>query len=111
MDVAVEVACRAGKVVQEAVKHKKNVSTKSTPIYLVTEADQQVEELIISTLRDKFPSHRFIGEESSAAGEKCIFTDSPSWIIDPIDGTCNFLHRFLPKTGSSQLELANRNPR
>ncbi|CAB1341146.1 unnamed protein product [Coregonus sp. 'balchen'] len=94
MDVAVEVAFRVGKVVQEAVKHEKNVSTKSTPTDLVTEADQQVEELIISTLRDKFPSHRFIGEESSAAGEKCILTDSPSWIIDPIDGTCNFVHSF-----------------
>nr|XP_046211757.1 inositol monophosphatase 2-like [Oncorhynchus gorbuscha] len=94
MDVAVEVACRAGKVVQEAVKHEKSVSTKSTPTDLVTEADQQVEELIISTLRDKFPSHRFIGEESSAAGEKCILTDKPSWIIDPIDGTCNFVHSF-----------------
>lgn len=94
MDVAVEVACRAGKVVQEAVKHEKSVSTKSTPTDLVTEADQQVEELIISTLRDKFPSHRFIGEESSAAGEKCILTDNPSWIIDPIDGTCNFVHSF-----------------
>ncbi|KAM9552838.1 inositol monophosphatase 2-like [Salvelinus alpinus] len=77
-------------VVQEVVKHK-NVSTKSTPIYLVTEADQQVEELVISTLRDKFPSHRFIGEESSAAGEKCILTDRPSWNID---GTCNFVHGF-----------------
>uniref|UniRef100_A0A4W5KJE0 Uncharacterized protein n=1 Tax=Hucho hucho TaxID=62062 RepID=A0A4W5KJE0_9TELE len=80
-------------VVQEAVKHEKNVSVKSTPIYLVTEADQQAEKFVISTLRDKFPSHRFIGEESSAAREKCILTDSPSWIIDRIDGTCNFVHR------------------
>uniref|UniRef100_A0A8C7NUS3 Inositol monophosphatase 2 n=1 Tax=Oncorhynchus mykiss TaxID=8022 RepID=A0A8C7NUS3_ONCMY len=66
MDIAVEVACRAGKVVQEA-------SIKSTPIYLVAE---------------------FIGEESSTAGEKCILTDSPSWNIDPIDGTCNFVYSF-----------------
>ncbi|XP_059832547.1 inositol monophosphatase 2 isoform X2 [Hypanus sabinus] len=37
-------------------------------------------------------SSRFIAEESVAAGEKCILTDDPTWIIDPIDGTCNFVH-------------------
>ncbi|XP_026861758.2 inositol monophosphatase 2 isoform X1 [Electrophorus electricus] len=94
LDVAVQIARKAGKVVQEAVKQEKRVSSKSTPTDLVTEADHQVEELIISTLREKFPSHRFIGEESSAAGEKCVLTDSPTWIIDPIDGTCNFVHSF-----------------
>ncbi|XP_076827489.1 inositol monophosphatase 2 isoform X2 [Brachyhypopomus gauderio] len=94
MDVAVQIARKAGKMVQEAVKQEKRVRSKSTPTDLVTEADHQVEELIISTLRERFPSHRFIGEESSAAGEKCILTDNPTWIIDPIDGTCNFVHSF-----------------
>lgn len=36
---------------------------------------------------------RFIGEESVAAGECLVLTDSPTWIIDPIDGTVNFVHR------------------
>ncbi|RXN01084.1 Inositol monophosphatase 1 [Acipenser ruthenus] len=36
----------------------------------------------------------FIGEESVAAGESSILTDNPTWIIDPIDGTTNFVHRF-----------------
>lgn len=35
----------------------------------------------------------FIGEESVAAGEGSILTDNPTWIIDPIDGTTNFVHR------------------
>ncbi|XP_053349508.1 inositol monophosphatase 2 [Clarias gariepinus] len=94
MDVAVRTALRAGQMVRVSVMQEKRVSSKSTPADLVTEADQQVEELIISTLREKFPSHRFIGEESSAAGEKCVLTDNPTWIIDPIDGTCNFVHSF-----------------
>ncbi|XP_043081662.1 inositol monophosphatase 2 isoform X2 [Puntigrus tetrazona] len=94
LDVAVQVARRAGQMVQSAVKQEKQVSSKSTPTDLVTEADHQVEELIISTLREKYPSHRFIGEESSAAGVKCELTDDPTWIIDPIDGTCNFVHSF-----------------
>lgn len=38
---------------------------------------------------------RFIGEESVAAGQKYRLTDDPTWIIDPIDGTTNFVHRFL----------------
>lgn len=36
---------------------------------------------------------RFIGEESVAAGEHLELTDCPTWIIDPIDGTVNFVHR------------------
>lgn len=42
--------------------------------------------------------HRFIGEESVAAGEKLELTDSPTWIIDPIDGTVNFVHRYCLQT-------------
>ncbi|XP_047639632.1 inositol monophosphatase 1 isoform X2 [Phacochoerus africanus] len=42
--------------------------------------------------RDKLES--FIGEESVAAGEKSVLTDNPTWIIDPIDGTTNFVHGF-----------------
>lgn len=37
----------------------------------------------------------FIGEESVAAGEKSVLTDNPTWIIDPIDGTTNFVHRYV----------------
>ena len=36
----------------------------------------------------------FIGEESVSAGKKSILTDNPTWIIDPIDGTTNFVHRL-----------------
>ncbi|XP_058878035.1 inositol monophosphatase 2 isoform X1 [Acipenser ruthenus] len=94
MEIAVQTARTAGQVIREAFKHEKEVSTKSSPVDLVTETDRLVEDLIISSLREKYPSHRFIGEESSAAGEKCLLTDSPTWIIDPIDGTCNFIHSF-----------------
>lgn len=37
--------------------------------------------------------NRFIGEEMVAAGITCALTDDPTWIIDPIDGTTNFVHR------------------
>ncbi|KAJ4921041.1 hypothetical protein JOQ06_005163, partial [Pogonophryne albipinna] len=81
-------------VVCAALQVERSVMTKSCSVDLVTQTDQQVEQLIIQSVRDKFPTHRFIGEESVAAGEPCVLTDEPTWIIDPIDGTTNFVHAF-----------------
>ncbi|XP_034744675.1 inositol monophosphatase 1 [Etheostoma cragini] len=94
MEHAVAVARRAGEVVREALHHDRKVMTKSCSVDLVTQTDQNVETLIIQSVKEKFPTHRFIGEESVAAGEACILTDRPTWIIDPIDGTTNFVHGF-----------------
>ena len=47
-------------------------------------------------LKSNFPNHKFIGEEGTAElGTDAVneFTDDPTWIIDPIDGTMNFVHR------------------
>ena len=66
-------------------------SQKSAPNDLVTETDQEVEKLLITGLGDKFPGSKFIGEESVAAGRGCVLTEEPTWIIDPIDGTTNFV--------------------
>lgn len=67
---------------------------KSDDIDLVTETDQQVEKMLISSLSKQFPDHKFIGEESVAGGSQCNLTNAPTWIIDPIDGTMNFVHGF-----------------
>ena len=69
----------------------KYFSEKSAPNDLVTETDQAVEAMLISGLKEKYPDTSFIGEESVAAGEKCVLTDNKTWIIDPIDGTTNFV--------------------
>ncbi|XP_078072179.1 inositol monophosphatase 1 [Mustelus asterias] len=94
MEVAVAVARQAGTVICDALKKEHTVQIKSSPADLVTETDQNVEKMIINTLKEKFPSHSFIGEESVADGAPSILTDNPTWIIDPIDGTTNFVHRF-----------------
>ncbi|XP_043990691.1 inositol monophosphatase 1 [Gambusia affinis] len=94
MDHAVAVARKAGEVVREALSDDRKVMTKSSAVDLVTQTDQKVEQLIIQSVKEKFPQHRFIGEESVAAGEPSILTDDPTWIIDPIDGTTNFVHAF-----------------
>ncbi|KAM6217858.1 inositol monophosphatase 2 [Rhynchocyon petersi] len=93
-EAAVQLALRAGQIIRKALTEEKHVSTKTSDADLVTETDHLVEDLIISELRNQFPSHRFIAEESAASGAKCVLTSSPTWIIDPIDGTCNFVHRF-----------------
>lgn len=64
---------------------------EKSPANLVTEADLASEQAIHEFLVRRFPSHRFLGEEGLHSGE----TDSPyRWIIDPLDGTSNYVHRF-----------------
>lgn len=94
MDHCVEVTKRAGEMIREALQKDIAVMQKSSPVDLVTETDQKVEQLIISSIKEKYPTHSFIGEESVAAGAPSVLTDDPTWIIDPIDGTTNFVHRF-----------------
>ncbi|XP_019943437.1 inositol monophosphatase 1-like [Paralichthys olivaceus] len=94
MDHCVEVTKKAGKMIREALEKDIAVMQKSSPVDLVTETDQKVEQLIISSIKEKYPTHSFIGEESVAAGAPSVLTDDPTWIIDPIDGTTNFVHRF-----------------
>ena len=58
---------------------------------LVTEADIQAEEQILSVIQEHFPDDKILAEESS---QKLLFTDDRTWLIDPIDGTTNFAHGF-----------------
>ncbi|EMS56565.1 Inositol monophosphatase 1 [Triticum urartu] len=60
---------------------------------LVTETDKACEDLIFNHLRMLYPDHKFIGEETSAAlGSTDDLTYDPTWIVDPLDGTTNFVH-------------------
>ncbi|XP_076146526.1 inositol monophosphatase 1-like isoform X2 [Alosa pseudoharengus] len=94
MDHAVVVARKAGAVIRDALQNEVKIMTKSSSVDLVTKTDQRVEKIIIESVKEKFPTHSFIGEESVSAGEPCILTDNPTWIVDPVDGTTNFVHGF-----------------
>lgn len=76
---------------------------------MVTETDQAVEKLLIDNLSKHFPDHKFIGEESVAGGSPCLLTDAPTWIIDPVDGTMNFVHSF-PHSCISLALFINQKP-
>ena len=54
----------------------------------VTRADKEAEEIIVDMIKKRFPGHGFLGEEFGADNETSEF----QWIIDPIDGTKNFIH-------------------
>lgn len=81
-------------LVAERNSQRKTIELKSCNIDLVTETDQQVEKLLMDGIRAKYPEHQFIGEEDSSDGKKAVLTDAPTWIIDPVDGTMNFVHSF-----------------
>ncbi|XP_077411074.1 inositol monophosphatase 1-like [Vanacampus margaritifer] len=95
-DFAVEVARKAGHEIRKAGECEIKVCTKSSTVDLVTKTDERVEKIIIGALKEKFgdDTYSFIGEESVAKGKPCILTDKPTWIIDPVDGTTNFVHGF-----------------
>lgn len=58
-------------------------------------------------IKEKFPNHQFIGEEETSEGKKAVLTNAPTWIIDPIDGTLNFVHSF-PHSSISIALLVNK---
>ncbi|VDK43797.1 unnamed protein product [Anisakis simplex] len=95
LNTALALVKKAGTVVRSAFEQPScDVHTKSSNTDLVTETDQAVEKLLIDGLKSAFPDHKFIGEESVAGGQKFEYSDAPTWIIDPIDGTTNFVHRI-----------------
>ncbi|CAG8613259.1 16960_t:CDS:2, partial [Racocetra persica] len=99
LEFATQLAQQCGQIILEASKTKYATGNKifeksGQQTDLVTETDIKVEEFIKSKLKEKFPDHMFIGEESKAAGNHHELTDKPTWIVDPIDGTTNFIHGF-----------------
>ncbi|KAM6498758.1 hypothetical protein JOM56_006706 [Amanita muscaria] len=70
------------------------IEGKKNSVDLVTEYDVKVEELVKSEFKEKYPEFGFIGEESYSAGVRPALTDVPTFCVDPIDGTTNFIHGF-----------------
>nr|XP_027085778.1 inositol monophosphatase 3-like isoform X1 [Coffea arabica] len=93
LSVAVDAAKKAGELIRNGFYQTKHVEHKSQ-VDLVTETDKACEDLIFNHLKQHFPSHKFIGEETTAACGVTELTDEPTWIVDPLDGTTNFVHGF-----------------
>ncbi|NMG73966.1 inositol monophosphatase family protein [Aromatoleum diolicum] len=93
LNIAVKAARRAGTIINRASMQLDQLSVQAkSPNDFVSEVDQAAEAAIIEVLREAYPDHGILAEESgeSAAAENCEY----QWIIDPLDGTTNFLHGF-----------------
>jgi myo-inositol-1(or 4)-monophosphatase len=89
LNTAVKAARKAGSIITRASfdLDKLTVRRKQQNDF-VSEVDHAAEEAIISVLRDAYPDHGFLGEESGYKDRDADYL----WVIDPLDGTTNFLH-------------------
>ncbi|WVF68015.1 hypothetical protein IAT40_002777 [Kwoniella sp. CBS 6097] len=106
----IKLALDAGQMIREGQRKRfasesANEAEKANSVDLVTEVDKAVEEFITKKIKETYPDHQFIGEETFK-GQK--ITDEPTWIgeldfgpaddgtsdANPIDGTTNFIHGF-----------------
>lgn len=91
--VSKELTLKAGEIFKCGFEGPKYEETKKNEWDLVTVYDRKIEDMLTSGLKAEFPDHEFIGEETSAeTKEKSVLTDKPTWIIDPIDGTVNYVN-------------------
>lgn len=90
-DVAREAIGRAGELIREHIGRigASWIHNKGPSDY-VTEVDRQCEELIIQAVRANFPDHHIMSEETASEG----LGEEYTWVIDPLDGTTNFIHGF-----------------
>lgn len=87
--VAVKAAKEAGSLIRKKMGHPSTVAAKAPADY-VTEVDSECEELLTGFIKASFPDHMIFSEETPFEGWKPGIT----WIIDPLDGTTNFIHGF-----------------
>ncbi|MDT2047492.1 inositol monophosphatase [Priestia aryabhattai] len=81
----------AGNRIKASFSRELMIETKSNPNDLVTNMDKDIEQFFISKIKEVFPDHRILGEEGY--GEKIETSEGVIWVIDPIDGTMNFVHQ------------------
>lgn len=91
VNIAIQAARAAGNVIMRARDRLDRVKvTEKSPNDYVTEVDQKAEQEIIAIIRKAFPQHVIIGEEGGRQEGESEY----EWIIDPLDGTRNFIHGF-----------------
>ena len=90
LNTAVKAARRAGALINRASNDLDRLTIRSKREHdFVSEVDHQAERAIIDTLLSAYPQHSILAEESGETGHS-----EYQWIVDPLDGTTNFLHGF-----------------
>ncbi|KAK0714255.1 inositol monophosphatase [Apiosordaria backusii] len=102
---AVQLGKDAGKLLLDAAQLRYagsqaaalQVEEKDSAVDIVTKTDEDVEAFIKTSIEAKYPHHKFIGEEtySKGASRSYMISDTtPTWCVDPLDGTVNYTHLF-----------------
>jgi myo-inositol-1(or 4)-monophosphatase len=89
LDVAIEIAQEAGKILREEFDHPPSIAYKGEAD-LVTQADKRSERCIVERLTQHFPDHGIVAEEGTGRETGSEFR----WHVDPLDGTTNFAHGY-----------------
>jgi len=90
LNIAVRAARAAGDAIVRQMDFVNDIPVKEKGRNdFVTEIDQHAEAIIIETIKNAYPDHAFLGEETGKSGDSDF-----EWIIDPLDGTTNYLHGF-----------------
>lgn len=84
-----DLALGAGSILRNGFRNSKKIDYKGR-IDPVTEYDCKAEDFIVSRIEKKYPSHEVLAEEGSETGQH----SSWRWVIDPLDGTVNYMHGF-----------------
>lgn len=91
-EVAITAAREAGATLRDMLHHA-SVREKG-PKDLVTDADLASQSIIEGAIAKHFPRHVFVGEENSGTWQDACNSDEWTWLVDPLDGTTNYVHRF-----------------
>ena len=83
-------AKKVGKLQKDNIKSNFTINSKDTEIDLVTEIDKKSEDIITNHIKNEYPDHSILAEEKGKKEKNSEF----KWIIDPIDGTINYAHKF-----------------
>lgn len=104
LELAIELAAEAAQLINSARPGEFSVTTKSSPTDLVTEIDAACEQVIVDGILEARPEDGILGEEGSSISG----TSGVRWVIDPIDGTTNFLYGFPSYSVSIAVEVDGR---
>jgi myo-inositol-1(or 4)-monophosphatase len=90
LEKIIQIAREAGEIVRDGFGKNIEIEYKTNSSNLVTEIDKKSEEYIKAFIRKEFPDHGILAEESGGSNTDAEYV----WVVDPLDGTTNFAHRF-----------------
>ncbi|WP_339227565.1 inositol monophosphatase family protein [Oceanobacillus sp. FSL K6-2867] len=90
-DQAVQWVLEAGTIIKDEMNAPLDIETKSNPNDLVTVLDKRIEAYFVKNIKEQYSNHLIVGEEGY--GDSITSLKGTVWIIDPIDGTMNFVHQ------------------